>query len=65
LMRTADQGADTIVWLVASAIPARSSGKLWSDRRIRPTMYGPSSRELEHRRERFWHFCQRCTDDYV
>ena len=65
LIRSADQGADTIVWLAASPLPAQTSGRLWSDRRVRPTMYGPSGRESEQRRARFWYFCQRCTDDYI
>jgi len=36
-LRTAEQGADTIVWLAASDEAARTSGKFWLDRRSRPT----------------------------
>jgi dehydrogenase/reductase SDR family protein 12 len=35
LLRTVQEGADTIVWLVAAAEPARSTGRLWHDRRVR------------------------------
>jgi NAD(P)-dependent dehydrogenase (short-subunit alcohol dehydrogenase family) len=35
LLRTAQEGADTIVWLVAAAEPARSTGRLWHDRQVR------------------------------
>jgi dehydrogenase/reductase SDR family member 12 len=35
LLRNADEGADTIVWLAASAEAARSSGGFWHDRRRR------------------------------
>ncbi|ACV76531.1 SDR family NAD(P)-dependent oxidoreductase [Nakamurella multipartita] len=41
ILRTPDQGADTIVWLVAAAEPSRSSGRFWHDRRVRPTHYLP------------------------
>jgi hypothetical protein len=37
LLRTPEQGADTIVFLGAAGEPARSSGLLWHDRRPRPT----------------------------
>jgi NAD(P)-dependent dehydrogenase (short-subunit alcohol dehydrogenase family) len=32
ILRTPEQGADTIVWLAAAADPLRSSGRLWLDR---------------------------------
>ncbi|HEX7460476.1 MAG TPA: SDR family NAD(P)-dependent oxidoreductase, partial [Acidimicrobiales bacterium] len=35
LLRTADQGADTAVWLAASAAGAESNGGFWLDRRPR------------------------------
>ena len=44
LMRTPDQGADTIVWL-AGADPARlGSGRFWHDRRARPVYRIPGAR---------------------
>jgi len=35
LLRTADEGADTMVWLAASAEGGRCSGRFWHDRRCR------------------------------
>ncbi len=37
LLRTPQEGADTILWLGAGARGARSSGGFWHDRRERPT----------------------------
>jgi len=37
LLRTPEQGADTIVWLGAADEPTRSTGLFWQDRRPRPT----------------------------
>ncbi|MGZ8636905.1 MAG: SDR family NAD(P)-dependent oxidoreductase, partial [Actinomycetota bacterium] len=34
-LRTAEEGADTIVWLAASAEPSRATGRFWLDRRAR------------------------------
>ncbi len=57
LLRTAEQGADTIVWLGAAAEPAASSGRFWHDRRIRPTHVAGYAREGEADRERLWSAC--------
>jgi len=37
LLRSPNQGADTILWLGAAAEPAQSSGGFWHNRRRRPT----------------------------
>ena len=37
LLRTPDEGADTIVWLAAAEEPGRSTGKFWLDRAPRST----------------------------
>ncbi|MFO7549164.1 MAG: SDR family NAD(P)-dependent oxidoreductase [Acidimicrobiia bacterium] len=37
ILRTPDEGADTIVWLAADPEPAASNGRFWHDRRPRPT----------------------------
>ena len=44
IIRTAEEGADTIVWLGASPEPLRETGLFWHDRRPRPTHYriGPA-----------------------
>jgi len=45
LLRSADEGADTIVWLAAADEPAGSTGRFWHDRRARPTHYLPGTTE--------------------
>jgi dehydrogenase/reductase SDR family protein 12 len=57
LLRSPDQGADTIVWLGAAAEPADSSGGFWHDRRRRPTHLLPGTREDEADRRRLWAEC--------
>ncbi len=57
LLRSPDQGADTIVWLGAAAEPADSSGGFWHDRRRRPTHLLPRTRETEAERSRLWAEC--------
>jgi dehydrogenase/reductase SDR family protein 12 len=59
LLRTPEEGADTIVWLGAAEEPARSSGGFWHDRRERPTHRGPWTRETPVERERLWSACER------
>jgi dehydrogenase/reductase SDR family member 12 len=63
LLRTPDQGADTIVWLGAAAEPGASSGEFWHDRRRRPFYLLPGTRETAQDREQLWHECQRLSDD--
>jgi NAD(P)-dependent dehydrogenase (short-subunit alcohol dehydrogenase family) len=57
LLRSADEGADTIVWLGAAAEPANSSGGFWHDRRRRPTHLLPGTRETEAELRRLWDEC--------
>jgi len=57
-IRSADQGADTITWLVAAPEPATMSGLFWHDRRPRPTTYFRQSRETEEQRRILWTYCQ-------
>lgn len=52
LLRSPDQGADTIVWLVASDEPTGSTGRLWHDRRPRSPYHVPRTREEPADRER-------------
>jgi dehydrogenase/reductase SDR family protein 12 len=61
LLRTPEQGADTIVWLAAAAEPARSTGGFWHDRRRRPTHRLPWTRESTAEREALWAACERLT----
>jgi dehydrogenase/reductase SDR family member 12 len=39
IIRTPEQGADTIVWLGGAAEPLERTGLFWQDRRARPTHY--------------------------
>ena len=56
LLRTPEQGADTIVWLAAAAEPAAVTGRFWSDRHVRPTHHPLArTRETAEERERLWH----------
>jgi len=57
LLRSPEQGADTIVWLGAADEPARSTGLFWHDRRPRPTHLLPWTRETQQERERL---CAQC-----
>ncbi|HET9105134.1 MAG TPA: SDR family NAD(P)-dependent oxidoreductase [Solirubrobacteraceae bacterium] len=59
LLRTPQQGADTIVWLGAADEPGRASGGFWHDRRRRPTHLLPSTRETAADRDRLWAECER------
>ena len=57
LLRTAEQGADTIVWLGAAAAPVHTTGAFWHDRRRRPTHYVRWTREAPEQRTRLWDAC--------
>lgn len=53
-LRTASQGADTMIWLAAADEPARSSGEFWFDRRPVPTHLVESTQETPEERRRLW-----------
>ncbi len=59
IIRSAEEGADTIVWLGAAPEPARTTGLFWHDRRPRPTHYrfGPGG-ESQGDRKRLWDYCE-------
>jgi NAD(P)-dependent dehydrogenase (short-subunit alcohol dehydrogenase family) len=63
LLRTPEQGADTVVWLAASEQAPKSAGSsaFWHDRAIRPTHYLPTTRETSADRAELWNACQRMT----
>jgi len=58
LLRTPQEGADTIIWLGAAARPARSSGGFWHDRRERPTHRVPWTKQTSQDHERLWAECE-------
>jgi NAD(P)-dependent dehydrogenase (short-subunit alcohol dehydrogenase family) len=53
ILRDAEQGADTSVWLCA-AEPAPEAGLLWHDRRPRPPHYARRTHETEQERLQIW-----------
>ncbi|GGS18058.1 SDR family NAD(P)-dependent oxidoreductase [Actinokineospora fastidiosa] len=57
LLRSPDQGADTVVWLAAADEPARMTGRFWHDRRDRPTHITPWTREKPEQRAALWDLC--------
>jgi dehydrogenase/reductase SDR family protein 12 len=54
VLRSAEQGADTIVWLTASPEATATTGEFWSDRRRRPTYYLPGKTDDPAARRRVW-----------
>ncbi|HEY5854064.1 MAG TPA: SDR family NAD(P)-dependent oxidoreductase [Aldersonia sp.] len=56
ILRTAEQAADTAVWLSATT-PAPASGQFWHDRCIRPTHYLPPARYTDADLEQVWRYC--------
>jgi dehydrogenase/reductase SDR family protein 12 len=61
ILRTPEQGADTIVWLGAADEPARSTGGFWLDRRVRETHRSDATRETQDERDRLWALCRALT----
>jgi NAD(P)-dependent dehydrogenase (short-subunit alcohol dehydrogenase family) len=53
VLRDAEAGADTIVWLAATE-PAPPPGRLWMDRAERPTHYRKATQETPEERDRMW-----------
>nr|WP_296773738.1 SDR family NAD(P)-dependent oxidoreductase [Rhodococcus sp. (in: high G+C Gram-positive bacteria)] len=54
VLRTADQGADTIVWLAAGDEALTATGKLWHDRAVRPTHYPSWRKDSAEARDGLW-----------
>ena len=57
ILRTAEQGADTIVWLAAAkpaSVTGGCSGAFWSDRHPRSTSFLPARPEPPGERARLW-----------
>ena len=56
LLRTPDQGADTLVWLAADDAALTSNGEFWLDRRQRSIHKLPTTKrtDTEDRRQRLW-----------
>jgi dehydrogenase/reductase SDR family member 12 len=54
LLRSPEQGADTIVWLATAEEPSRVSGLFWHDRKPRPTHRLGSTAERPGARQELW-----------
>ncbi len=54
ILRTPEEGADTIVWLAASEEAAGSTGQFWLDRQPHTTHVFPGTRASEDERARLW-----------
>jgi dehydrogenase/reductase SDR family member 12 len=65
IIRSPEQGADTIVWLGAAPEALQSTGGFWHDRRRRPTRHplGPSEGSGKDRR-RLWDYCESVIDQF-
>jgi NAD(P)-dependent dehydrogenase (short-subunit alcohol dehydrogenase family) len=53
LLRDAEEGADTVLWLAATE-PAPHGGRFWMDRAERPTHYRKATRETPGDVDRMW-----------
>ena len=58
ILRTAEQGADTAVWLLGADV---EPGGFWHDRRRRPTSYLPWTEPSAEDAQRLWEFCEQAT----
>jgi hypothetical protein len=54
LLRTPEQGADTITWLAASPEAARTSGVFWLDREPHVTHVFPGTVPTPEERRQLW-----------
>lgn len=64
LLRTADQGADTLVWLAADDAALRSNGGFWLDRRRRSIhkLGTTKASDTTDRREQLWNWVSETAD---
>jgi dehydrogenase/reductase SDR family protein 12 len=67
ILRTAQQGADTIAWLAAVRPLPGKSGTFWSDREMRSVHKTPMTRrsDNESAREALWTWCNQVIEPFV
>ncbi len=58
LLRTPDEGADTIVWLASADSPLASNGEFWLDRRTRRTSPLPWTHTSATDADALWDWCE-------
>jgi dehydrogenase/reductase SDR family member 12 len=56
LLRSPEEGADTVVWLASTPAGAQGSGRFWHDRRPRSTVRLPWTRPANGEGARLWHW---------
>ena len=61
LLRTAEQGADTVTWLAAAPEAAKASGKFWLDREPHTTHVFPGTDPSPKERQQLWDALARLT----
>ena len=61
LLRSVEDGADTAVWLLASAEGHEETGLLWHDRARRPTSYLSRTEPTREDVRRLWDYCESAT----
>jgi NAD(P)-dependent dehydrogenase (short-subunit alcohol dehydrogenase family) len=61
VLRSPEEGADTIVWLAAADEPGRVTGRFWLDRAPRSTTKLVPSRATSEERDKLWRLCERLT----
>jgi NAD(P)-dependent dehydrogenase (short-subunit alcohol dehydrogenase family) len=61
LLRTPEEGADTIVWLAAAEAPGESTGRFWFDRAVAPTHLSEKTMEEPGDRQALWDGLSRIT----
>jgi dehydrogenase/reductase SDR family protein 12 len=59
ILRTPAEGADTVVWLAASARARHRTGRFFFDREARRTYLLPFTREPSEDRRALWRLCER------
>jgi NAD(P)-dependent dehydrogenase (short-subunit alcohol dehydrogenase family) len=58
LLRTPEQGADTLVWLTTAPSIDGRTGELWLDRAPQPTHKTKRTREDDQQRQDLWQLCE-------
>lgn len=61
VLRSPEEGADTIAWLAAADEPAHHPGQLWHDRAVRPKHLLSRTRETPAQRQLLWRLCAETT----
>jgi NAD(P)-dependent dehydrogenase (short-subunit alcohol dehydrogenase family) len=61
LLRSSEQGADTVAWLAADPRPGETSGLFWCDREVRPIHRLPATkkRDTGEARQLLWNWVER------